>query len=124
MPSKILELQNFRKDYIQRSSKRIKLLKKVKFGIDEAVFPGKTYNFSESGMLIHSFKAFIPGTFININFFTDNRVLNLDAEIKWVKKASDESGSFMGVKFVGNLSEIKKIYKKELQVIGDSVLKH
>ena len=124
MPGKILELQNFKKDFVQRSSKRIKLLKKIKFGIDEAVFPGKTYNISENGLLIHSFKAFIPGTFINISMFIDNKVINLDAEIRWVKKAADKSGSFMGTKLVGNLTEIKKIYKKELQLIGDSFIKH
>ncbi|MGI9533360.1 MAG: PilZ domain-containing protein [Thermodesulfobacteriota bacterium] len=124
MTAKILELQNYRKDFVQRSSKRIKLLRKIKFGIDDAVFPGKTYNFSESGLLIHSFKAFIPGTIININFFIENKVINLDAEVKWVTKAADKSGSFMGVKFAGNLNKLKKIYTKELQLIGDSVLKH
>ncbi|MGI9553332.1 MAG: PilZ domain-containing protein [Thermodesulfobacteriota bacterium] len=124
MTAKILELQNFRKDYVQRNSRRIKLLRKIKFGIEDAVFPGKTYNFSENGLLIHSFKAFIPGTFVNINFYVEDRVLNLDAEIKWVRKAADKSGSFMGVKLAGNLTELKKIYKKELQLLGDSVLKH
>jgi len=124
MPGKVLEIQNFKKGHTQRSSKRIKLLRKIKFGVDDAVFPGKTYNFSENGLLIHSFKAFIPGTFININIFIDNKVLNLDAEVKWVNKAADNSGSFMGVKFVGNLNELKKIYKKELQLLGDSFIKH
>ena len=124
MSGKVLEIQNFRKDQIQRNSKRIKLLKKIKFGIEDPVFPGKTYNLSENGLLIHSFKAFIPGTFININLFIDNSVLNLDAEVKWVKKAEDKSGSFMGLKLIGNLNELKKIYKKELQLLGDSVLKH
>ena len=124
MPDKIVGLQNYKKDYFQRSSKRLKLLSKIKFGIEEAVFPGKTYNFSENGILIHSFKAFIPGTLINLNLFIDNRVLNLDAEIKWVKKAEDKSGSFMGIKLIGNLNDFKKIYKKELQLLGDSVVKH
>ena len=124
MSGKVLEFQNYKKELAQRGSRRIKMLNKVKFGIDEAVFPGKTYNFSETGLLIHSFKAFIPGTFININVYIDNKVLNLDAEVKWVNKAADNSGSFMGVKFVGNLTEVKKIYKKELQLQGDSLLKH
>ena len=124
MSGKILDIQNYRKDLPQRECRRIKMLSKVKFGVDEAVFPGKTYNFSESGLLIHSFKAFIPGTFININIYIDNKILNLDAEVKWVNKAADNSGSFMGVKFVGNLSEVKKLYKKQLQLHGDSVLKH
>ena len=124
MSGKVLDIQNYRKDLPQRECRRIKMLSKVKFGVDEAVFPGKTYNFSESGLLIHSFKAFIPGTFININIYIDNKILNLDAEVKWVNKAADNSGSFMGVKFVGNLSEVKKLYKKQLQLHGDSVLKH
>lgn len=42
----------------RRETKRIIFLKKVKFGIGEAVFPGNSYNISRNGMLVHSLKSF------------------------------------------------------------------
>lgn len=112
------------KGFVKRNSERIKLLRKIKFGIDQTVFPGKTYNLSEGGMLIHSFKAFIPGTLLNLNVFIENTVINLDAEVKWVRKAKDSSGSFMGLKVVGNSSELRKVYKKEQEIQRRSTVNH
>ena len=86
---------------------------KVKFGIDDTVYPGKAYNISQKGILIHSFKAFVPNTSLNIKIHKDTEIVQLNTEVKWVKKTNDNSGSFMGLYFVGKNFEIKKLYIKE-----------
>ena len=118
------DVTNHRSKFVERSSRRLKFLRKVKFGLDEPVFPGRSYNFSEHGILIHSFKAFLPGTNIRINVFVDNGMIELIAEVRWVSRAKDGSGSFMGLKFAGNSDDIKKVYYKESKVLGERGLEH
>lgn len=100
----------------RRSAKRVKFLNKVKFGIGEAVFPGSSYNISQNGILIHSFKAFLPKTSLNLSIYADNEVHNLNSEVMWVLKTNDNTGSFMGLNFTGNNFEIGKLYQKELEL--------
>ncbi len=108
----------------RRSTKRVKFLKKVKFGIGEAVFPGNSYNISQNGILIHSFKAFIPNTHMNVKIYTDTDVFSLNAEVKWVTKTNDHSGSFMGLRFIGKNFELSKLYLKELELGRINDLRH
>ena len=108
----------------RRASKRVTFSKKVKFGRDETVFPADSYNISQKGILIHSFKAFIPGTPLNIKLYTDNETVRLNAEVKWVIKTRDHSGSFMGLNFIGNNFEIRKLYLKQLGLMQNGELKH
>jgi len=100
----------------RRSSKRLKFLKKIKFGINDAVSPGNSYNISQNGMLVHSLKAFLPNTALNIKIYSDTEVLNLSAEVKWVTKSRDTSGSFMGICFMGKNFKLRKLYLKELKL--------
>ena len=108
----------------RRTTKRVKFLKKIKFGIGEAVFPGSSYNISQKGMLVHSFKAFLPKTGLNIKIYTDSEVYNLNAEVKWVTKTNDHSGSFMGLYFTGKNFELGKLYLKELEISQIKDLRH
>ena len=108
----------------RRTAKRVKFLNKVKFGIGEAVFPGSSYNISQKGILIHSFKAFLPKTHITLKIFTDNDVHDLNAEVRWVMKTNDHTGSFMGLFFTGNNFEVSKLYQKELELSRDYKLHH
>jgi len=86
----------------------MKFFLKVKFGIDETVYPGKAYNISQEGILIHSFKAFVPNTSLNIKIYLDSEIVQLNTEVRWVKKTNDNSGSFMGLYFAGKNFEINK----------------
>lgn len=108
----------------RRASKRIKFLKKVKFGIGEAVFPGSSYNISQKGILIHSFKAFLPSTAVSIKIYNESEVIDLNAEVKWVTKTNDHSGSFMGLYFTGKNFELSKLYLKELEISRINNLSH
>jgi len=108
----------------RRYTKRVKFLKKVKFGIGEAVFPGSSYNISQKGILIHSFKAFLPKTTLKIRIYTETEVFNLNAEVKWVTKTNDHTGSFMGLHFLGRNFELSKLYLKELELSQIKNLPH
>ena len=98
----------------RRETKRVLFLKKVKFGFDEAVFTGTSYNISRNGILVHSLKSFLPNTKLNFKIFTDTEIYNLIAEVKWVTRATDHSGSFMGLYCRDNNFELSKLYMKEL----------
>ena len=98
----------------RRETKRILFLKKVKFGFGEAVFPGTTYNISRNGILVHSIKSFLPDTKLNFKIYTDTEVYNLTAEVKWVTRTNNQSGSFMGLHFMDDNFELGKLYMKEL----------
>lgn len=119
-----LNSTNYSKTFVKRSSERIRFIKRVKFGLDEPIFQGKSSNFSKHGILIHSFKAFIPGSLIRLNIFVDTGILDLGAEVRWVNRSKDGTGSFMGLKFAGNTEEVNKIYKQERKILGESVLDH
>lgn len=108
----------------RRETKRIIFLKKVKFGIGEAIFPGNSYNISRNGMLVHSLKSFLPDTALNIKIYTDTEVFNLNAEVKWVTKTYDHTGSFMGLHFMDKRSELGKLYLKELEPNQIKDLRH
>ena len=118
------EITGKKDKFIKRNSERIKFLKKVKFGLDEPVFPAKSYNFSEHGILVHSFKAFLPGTNLRLNLFVESSIIELIAEVRWVSRAKDGSGSFMGLKFAGNSENIRKVYNKESMVKSERGLEH
>lgn len=108
----------------RRTTKRIKFLKKVKFGIGDAVFPGSSYNISQKGILIHSFKAFLPNTTLSIKIYNDSEVIDVNAEVKWVTKTIDHTGSFMGLYFTGKNFELSKLYLKELKISQIQNLSH
>jgi len=108
----------------KRETKRIIFLKKVKFGFGEAVFPGTSYNISRNGMLVHSLKSFLPDTKLNIKIYTDTEVYNLIAEVKWVTRTNDHTGSFMGLNFMDKMFELGKLYMKELNSNQVTNLEH
>lgn len=108
----------------RRETKRIIFLKKVKFGIGEAAFPGDSYNISRNGILLHSLKSFLPDTKLNFKIYTDTEVYNLNAEVKWVTRAYDHTGSFMGLYFMDKRFELGKLYMKELNPYRVRDLRH
>jgi len=108
----------------RRETQRIIFLKKVKFGIDEAVFLGNSYNISRNGILVHSLKSFLPGTTLIIKVYTDTEVFNLKAEVKWVTRTNDHTGSFMGLHFEDRSIELSKLYMKELNTSQITYFRH
>ena len=108
----------------RRETKRIIFLKKIKFGIGEAVFPGTSYNISRNGMLVHSLKSFLPDSKLNIKIISDVEVYNLIADVKWVTRTHNHTGSFMGLHFMDNNFELGKLYMKELNSNRHSDLQH
>lgn len=121
---RLTNYSKYSKSFFKRSSDRIRFVKRVKFGFDEPVFKGKSCNFSQHGILIRSFKAFMPGSLIRLHIFVDTGILDLDAEVRWVNKSKDGTGTFMGLKFAGKAEEVNKIYKQERKILGESVIDH
>ena len=112
-------------EFENRNSERISFLRQIKFGTNNQHFKGKSLNISKGGILINSYKAFIPGTNLSVRIFLDNDVFDLNGKVIWVSKENDGLGSNMGVKFESKTDDLKELYLQIKEIFGEgNSLKH
>ena len=95
----------------RRALSRILIGEKVKFGTDEPVYNGITYDFSPNGISIISDNILPVNSSIIIKIDTKvGRIINVEGKVIWIKTDLDR-GSIMGIEFNRPNAELLRIYQ-------------
>jgi PilZ domain-containing protein len=103
----------------RRLSDRIPFRYKIKYGSWSPVWTGNTINLSEGGIGIKANKILLPESEIVTLLFMDDEMIKLEGIVAWVSLPETLSIiglSTMGINFLGNTDNVKRIYQ---QIISD-----
>jgi len=85
---------------------------KVRFGTDEPIHNGITYNFTHKGMSIITDEVIPVKSNIIIKIVTENgEVVTVEGKVIWVSSIPDLPPSMMGIKFNNPNEEFLRIYE-------------
>ena len=104
----------------RRLSKRIPLKRKVKYGVSNPNFEGFSFNFSENGIGIKSYKAFLKGSNVMVYIYLGEEIVKIEGIVARVDYHPPEPASTIGIKFTSRRDYLKLHYNKYVQEIFTS----
>lgn len=102
----------------RRTSTRIPFRQRVKYGLNNHIFAGYTFNLSEHGIGITANKVFPPKSRISVNIFVGEEPLRLEGIVAWTSPVLPGIHSKMGVRFSSRTDDIKRVYHQKIAQLG------